>query len=199
MGSYRDRWQDDIIADIIEKGSTVLDLGCGNGDLLYRLINEKDVKGQGIEISPDSVEMCLKKRVPILQINIKDGVSFYNDNTFDYVILEETLQTLNEPIEGLKEMLRVGKFGIVSFPNFAYKNVGEFLIKNNRMPVTNWLPYQWHNTPNIHLCTLEDLNDWIALNDVKVKAGYGFTNGKVCELDENSKTEAEEILLILEA
>ena len=145
-----------IIASWIEPGSKVLDLGCGEGDLLYFLKKNKEVDGIGIEQAEAKVVQCIEKGLSILQGDINEEVTDYPDNTFDYVILSQTLQQVYEPAGLIQSLLRIGRKGIVSFPNFSHWRVRFQLLTSGYAPVTKQLPYDWHNTPNIRVITLRD-------------------------------------------
>lgn len=191
------RWQDDIIAGLIPEGSKVLDFGCGSGELLDRLIREKRVFGQGIEHDPENVFRCLERKIAVFQINFEKGLQFYGDGTFDYVILEDTIQTLKRPMAALKEMLRIGTYGIITCPNFAHWKVRRFLAAEGRMPKSRTLPYEWYDTPNIHLCTVKDIIEWINENGLRIAAGYSFSDNAVSVFSEEDDLLAEEVLLVV--
>ncbi len=157
-----------IILNIIEENSTVLDLGCGDGTLLKTLIEKKHVKGKGIEINQDSVISCLENGVCTIQGDIDEGLTQFSDKEYDYVVLNRTVQATEHPDFVIKEMLRVGKKGIVSFPNFAYWKVRFDLLLNGKMPVSKMLPYEWYNTPNIHLLTINDFFEFVKNNNIKI-------------------------------
>lgn len=197
-GEALPRWQDDTIINIIPAGASVLDLGCGDGHLIRRLSTEKDVQGQGVDLDSEAVLECVRHGVPVIQCDLDEGLKGFPDKRFDYVILEETLQTLQHPDEMLKEMLRVGNRGIVSFPNFAYWRVRVDLAAGGRMPVTEWLPYRWYDTPNIHLFTLADFLTWAKEHHVTVIEGYVLSEGEVRPLHEDDNLYAEEALLVIE-
>jgi methionine biosynthesis protein MetW len=145
-----------IIFDLIQSGSSVLDLGCGSGDLLNKLITEKNVQGHGIELVDDQILECVAKGVPVVHSDLDNGLDDYPDNCFDYVVLSQTIQQVRRPDETLKEMLRVGKVGIVGLLNFGYWRVRHYLAFQGEMPKSKVLPYEWYNTPNIHLSTIID-------------------------------------------
>lgn len=145
-----------VIARMIEPGAKVLDLGCGDGDLLMLLRDERQVQGRGLEISEEGIKACIAKGLTVAHTNIDDGLADYADKSFDYVILNQTLQAVLRPRVVLAEMLRVGKRGIVSFPNFAYWRVRMQFFFRGRMPVLDCLPYAWYDTPNIHHVTIND-------------------------------------------
>ncbi len=191
------RWQDDRIVREIPRGASVLDLGCGEGDLLARLIRRKGVRGQGVELSPAAVMRCVERGVPVFQTDLDQGLAGFPDRSFDYVVLEETLQTLHRPLEVLGEMLRVGRLGIVSFPNFAWWRIRMSLLVEGRMPTTDRLPYRWHDTPNIHLFTLQDFLDWVARERVTVVRAFAYDGGRVRPLQAGDTLNAEEALFFL--
>ncbi len=191
------RWEDDIIEREIADGSSVLDLGCGDGTLLRRLIDTRHVRGQGVEVDPANVARCVAIGAPVFQVDVEEGLRGLGENSFDYVILEETVQTLTRPVETLREM-RVGRRGIVSFPNFGYWRVRLDLMVRGRMPKTEWLPYHWYDTPNIHIFTLQDFLDQIAEEGIPVERGFVLREGVIDTLDAaNDNLAAEEVLMIL--
>lgn len=143
------------IAQWVRPDSRVLDLGCGDGALLAHLKQSKNVQGIGVEISDDRVLSCVKSGVHVIQQNLEDGLAMFDDQQFDTVVLSQTLQSMHNTEHILREMARVAREGIVSFPNFGYWPHGWSILRG-RMPVTGQMPYDWYNTPNIHLCTLKD-------------------------------------------
>jgi len=143
------------IASWIGPGSRVLDLGCGDGSLLDFLQRERGVSGYGIEIAPDNILRCLDTGVNVIQSDLDRGLSDFKSGSFDYVVMTETLQAMRYPHLVLREMLRVGREIIVTFPNFGHWRC-RLQIALGRMPVTEHLPNTWYNTPNIHMCTLRD-------------------------------------------
>ena len=145
-----------LIASWIEPGDRVLDLGCGEGSLLEYLIQQKKVTGSGIEQNESRVAKCIEKGLTVLQGDINEEVEDYPDNSFDYVILSQTLQQVYAPDDLIRSMLRIGKKGIVSFPNFSHWRVRLQLLMTGYAPVTKQLPYQWFDTPNIRVITLKD-------------------------------------------
>lgn len=176
-----------IITELVEDGARVLDLGCGDGELLKRLIDKKNVKGSGIEIDQESVIRALEKGLSIIQGDIDEGLKQFPDKSYDYVILNQTLQSTYNPVYVLEEMLRVGKKCVVSFPNFAYWKVRFYLLFNGRMPKSSILPFEWYNTPNIHLLTIKDfyalademsikIENAIFMNKARVKKSIEFTH-----------------------
>lgn len=145
-----------IISDWIKPGSHVLDLGCGDGTLLANLKTQKNVTGYGLEINDDYIAKCIHAGINVIHMNLNEGLSEFDNDSFDNVILSMTLQAMRRPDILLQEMLRVGTEGIVAFPNFGNWNARMQLMFKGRMPVTRCLPDEWYNTPNIHLCTIKD-------------------------------------------
>jgi len=150
------RFDLDVIASWIEPGARVLDLGCGEGSLLEYLIQHKKVIGSGIEKNESRVAKCIEKGLSVLQGDINQEVEDYPDNSFDYVILSQTLQQVYAPDDLIRSMLHIGKKVIVSFPNFGHWRVRLQLLMTGHAPVTKQLPYQWYDTPNIRVLTLKD-------------------------------------------
>lgn len=147
----------DIISEWIEPGSRVLDLGCGDGTLLSYLAKTRKVEGYGLEIDPQNVEQCIARGVSVIQTDLDEGLNdFFDDNSFNYVIMSQTLQAMRYPQKLLQEMMRVGEQGIVTFPNFGHWRTRIQLGLGGMMPVSSALPNEWYDTPNIHLCTLKD-------------------------------------------
>ncbi len=191
-------WHFDIIAREIPRASSVLDLGCGEGVLLGRMAEEKDARVQGVELDPDKVAVCVERGVPVIQADLDLGLKVFPDKSFDYVVLEETLQTLRHPDVILSEMRRVGKRGIVSFPNFGFWRVRLDLAVRGRMPVTGWLPYRWHQTPNIHLFTIRDFMDYAAENGMDVLSVHVLKDGEAKVFAKGDNLFAEEALVVFE-
>lgn len=145
-----------IIGEMIEAGSKVLDLGCGDGELLEWLADHKQVAGSGVEIQRELVQRAIARGVSVYQSDLEKGLADYPDKTFDYVILSQTLQQTLRPLHVLKEMLRVGKAAIVAFPNFGHWRVRWSHLVSGRAPRTALFPYEWYDSPNIHFLTVED-------------------------------------------
>lgn len=192
------RWQDDIIVDEIPRGASVLDLGCGDGELLGRLEKERGARGHGVEIDLATVLRAVRRGVSVLHADLGQGLHWFPDQCFDYVVLEETLQTLQNPRLVLSELLRVGGRGIVSFPNFAHWRVIVDLVAHGRMPVTARLPFPWYASENIHPFSLQDLLDWADASGVRVVSGHSHADGAVRPLRPEDNLHAEEVLVVLE-
>ena len=157
-----------LIASWIEPGAKVLDLGCGTGDLIYYLREEKHAHGIGIEHDEAKVTQCIEKGLSVLQGDINEEVLDYPDNAFDYVILSQTLQQVYQPLTLIHSILRIGKKGIVSFPNFSHWRIRFQLLLSGYAPITRQLPYQWYDTPNIRVITLKDFRKFIKENSFKL-------------------------------
>ncbi|MBM6579788.1 methionine biosynthesis protein MetW [Microvirga sp. BT689] len=145
-----------LVTDMVEPGSRVLDVGCGDGALLSLLRDRKGVDGRGIEISREGVNSCLAKGLAVIQGDADTDLADYPDDAFDYVILSQTIQATRQPKVVLEHLLRIGRRAIVSFPNFGHWRVRFDLGVRGRMPVTENMPYSWYDTPNIHFCTIRD-------------------------------------------
>jgi methionine biosynthesis protein MetW len=155
------RYDLQIIASWVEPGSKVLDLGCGEGDLLRYLIAQKGVLGTGIERNEDKVAHCIEKGLSVLKGDINEEVHDYPEERFDYVILSQTLQQVYEPAILIRAMLRIGRKGIVSFPNFSHWDIRRQVFFTGFAPISRQLPYQWYDTPNIRVITLKDFRKFV--------------------------------------
>lgn len=167
----------DAIAAWVAPRASVLDLGCGEGRLLKYLKQSREVRGYGIEISDANVLACVKNGVNVIQSDLETGLAGFDAGSFDYVILSQTLQAMRHTEEIIVEMLRVGRQGIVSFPNFGYWPQ-RLQIMLGRMPVSDVLPYLWYNTPNVHLCTLADFEDFCASHGVRILERIAMQEGR---------------------
>ncbi|MBE0622674.1 MAG: methionine biosynthesis protein MetW [Burkholderiales bacterium] len=157
----------DAIAAWVSPGASVLDLGCGEGLLLKYLQQSRDVRGYGIDISDANVLACVKNSVNVIQSDLETGLAGFDAGSFDFVILSQTLQAMRHTEEIITEILRVGRQGIVSFPNFGYWPQ-RLQIMRGRMPLSDALPYLWYDTPNVRLCTLSDFEEFCATHGVRI-------------------------------
>lgn len=160
-----------LIAEMVAPRSHVLDVGCGDGALLQLLAREKQADGRGVEISREGVNECVAKGLSVIQGDADTDLADYPDDSFDYVILSQTLQATRRPREALANMLRIGRRAIVSFPNFGHWRVRVQLAFRGRMPVTGNLAYSWHDTPNIHLCTIRDFVELVEALGAHIERG----------------------------
>lgn len=147
-----------IVANWVQPNTQVLDLGCGDGSLLKQLQNELGVHAYGLEINADHILKCVQNGINVIEQDIEKGLSNFEDKRFDTVIMSQAIQTLQKPDQALSEMLRIGRECIVTFPNFGHWKARLHLAFNGRMPVSDLLPYEWYNTPNIHFCTFKDFD-----------------------------------------
>ncbi|WP_188149467.1 methionine biosynthesis protein MetW [Teredinibacter waterburyi] len=148
-----------VIKDWVAPNSRVLDLGCGDGSLLQQLTASKNIHGYGIEISSENILRCVENGVNVIEQNIDQGLSNFDDQSFDTVIMSQTIQTMHHPDKVLMEMLRVGRQCIITLPNFGHWKARWYLTVKGRMPVSDLLPFEWYNTPNIHFCTIHDFDE----------------------------------------
>lgn len=158
-----------VISGWISSGASVLDLGCGDGELLELLIREKQVRAQGIELSDQAIQKCIAGGLSVFQEDIDTGLSEYGDKSFDYVILNQTFQQVKKPDFVLKEALRVGNKTIVGFPNFVNASARFQIFFKGRVPVTKSLPYEWYDTPNLHFLGIADFISYCRKRGIKVK------------------------------
>jgi methionine biosynthesis protein MetW len=164
------------IARLVPQGARVLDLGCGSGELLAHLMAEKACTGYGVEIDDAKVHACLTRGVNVLQLNLEDGLSMFEDQSFDVVLQIDTLQHLRNAQTMLLETVRVGRIGVVAFPNFAHWP-NRMSVLQGRMPVTKRLPYQWYDTPNIRVGTFADFEVLARRNGLTVQESFGLHEG----------------------
>ena len=148
----------EIIQNWIEPGSRVLDLGCGDGSLLHDLKSTKQIHEIGLEIDPDNMEKSIFNGINVIQQDLDRGLENFQSHSFDTVLLAQTLQALSNPAELVDDMLRIGKNGIITFPNFGNWKSRLYLFTRGRMPVSKFMPHQWYDTPNIHFCTVKDFD-----------------------------------------
>lgn len=168
------------VAALVPRGSRVLDLGCGDGALLDHLIRERGCSGYGIEIDDANVQACLARGVDVIQLNLEDGLAMFDDASFDVVLQLQTLQHLRNTETMLRETARVGRMGIVSFPNFAHWP-NRWSVLQGRMPVTRALPYEWYDTPNIRVTTFADFVELARRSGLRITQRFGLQEGRRVE------------------
>lgn len=168
-----------VIADWIEEKVSVLDLGCGEGDLLDYLIEKKGVFGIGIDIDKNKMLSAVRKGIPVVEYDLNKLFPFVRDESFDYVILSQTIQELYRPDKVIDEMMRIGKYAILSFPNFGNYKIRLSLLFSGRMPKSKVLPYSWYDTPNIHLLTYLDFKDYCKKKGYKIIRKIFIANNKI--------------------
>jgi methionine biosynthesis protein MetW len=169
-----------IIAANVRPGARVLDVGCGDGDLLAVLRDERQCDARGMEIDSASVANCVARGLSVIQGDADSDLAIYPDQSFDYAILSQTLQTTHRPDQVLEHLLRIGGKAFVSFPNFAHWRVRLSLLWNGRMPVTRLLPVAWYETPNIHHVTVADFRDLVATRGITVEESWYLSGDKLC-------------------
>ena len=166
------------LANLVPRGSRVLDLGCGNGAFLSLLQSERGCTGYGVEIDDANVLACVQRGVSVIQLNLEQGLSMFEDQSFDVVLQIDTLQHLRNAETMLRETARVGRMGVVAFPNFAHWP-NRWSVLTGRMPVTKRLPYQWYDTPNIRVGTYSDFALLAQKNDLRITDAFGLHQGRV--------------------
>jgi methionine biosynthesis protein MetW len=181
-----DRTTMDVIARLVPQGSRVLDLGCGDGALLEQLQRERGCTGYGVEIDDANVLACAKRGVNVIQLNLDEGLSMFDDSSFDVVLQVDTLQNLRNAETMLVETARVGRTGIVAFPNFAHWP-NRLAILRGRMPVTKRLPYQWYDTPNIRVGTFKDFEVLATKNKLAILDAFGLQDGREVRVLPNAR------------
>ncbi|MDE1853475.1 MAG: methionine biosynthesis protein MetW [Thaumarchaeota archaeon] len=167
-----------IISDWIRQGASVIDLGCGDGELLSILVQEKNVRAQGIEIDEQAIYECVAKGLSVLHEDFEAGLSGYPDDSFDYVVMNGSLQQVKKPDPVFREALRVGKSLIVGFPNFSHYSSRFQILLRGKVPVTPSLPYHWYDTPNLHFLSISDFADYCKLRGIRIQAFAFVGKGK---------------------
>ena len=157
-----------VIADLIDKNSRVLDVGCADGVLMEFLRDNKNIDIRGLEISKDKVQKCIKKGLTVIEGNAEKDLKQFPNKSFDYVVLSQTLQAFLDPELVISELLRVGKKAIVTIPNFGYWKIRLHLLTKGTMPITKTLPDEWYNTPNLHMCTIKDFVSFVKSRNFKI-------------------------------
>ena len=175
-----------VISELIDKNSKVLDVGCGNGDLIKYLQEKTTTNIRGLEISKSSVQNCLSKGLTVIEGNAENDLYQFPKQSFDFVILSQTLQAFLNPEEVLKQLMRVGKKVIITIPNFGYWRIRINLLLKGTMPVTKNLPYAWYNTPNLHMCTIKDFFDFCRERKIKIFKTLSLSNNNLTQITANN-------------
>ena len=178
-----------VIVDLVPPGSSVLDLGCGDGHLMDLLATRKAAKVQGIEIDEQAIYQCVAKGLSVFHGDLDTGLVDFSDQSFDFVILDQTLQQLEKPDEVLADALRVGKRTIVGFPNFAHYSARLQMLFHGRSPVTPFLPYQWHDTPNLRFFSTLDFFDYCRQKQIKIEKAVYLSAKRVLGLMPNLRSQ----------
>ena len=175
-----------VIADLLPNNTRVLDVGCGDGALMDFLVKEKNIEVRGLELNQDNVQECIYKGLPVIQGNAETELYQFPKQSFDYVVLSQTLQAFYQPDKVLRELLRIGKSVVVSIPNFGYWKVRTSLLLFGKMPVTKTLPNTWFNTPNLHMCTIKDLFNYCEDQNITIKKVIGVNENKISIIKKNN-------------
>jgi methionine biosynthesis protein MetW len=166
--SATDRLDYSVIGKWIAKDSWVLDMGCGSGSLLEYLIREKNIRGMGIDVNQQKIVSCIARGIPVIQQDLNEDMDNFKDNSYDYAILSQTLQVMHHPDRLILDTVRIAKYGIVSFPNFAHASVRLKFGATGKMPKSKSLPFEWYDTPNIHNFTVKDFRRFCRENGIEI-------------------------------
>jgi len=172
-----------IISNLIPNQARILDVGCGDGSLMQSLIQEKNIDARGIELEEENVKKCISKGLSVIEGNAENELGQFPDKSFDFVILSQTLQAFYNPENVLDHLLRIGKYVIVSIPNFGYWKVRTSLLFFGRMPVTKSLPNTRYNTPNLHMCTIKDFYEFCGDKNIKIEKIIGINDEKISSIN----------------
>lgn len=172
-----------IISNLIPNQARILDVGCGDGSLMQSLIQEKNIDARGIELEEENVKKCISKGLSVIEGNAENELGQFPNKSFDFVILSQTLQAFYNPENVLDHLLRIGKYVIVSIPNFGYWKVRTSLLFFGRMPVTKSLPNTWYNTPNLHMCTIKDFYEFCGDKNIKIEKIIGINDEKISSIN----------------
>jgi len=175
-----------VIADLLPNNTRVLDVGCGDGSLMNLLEKEKNIEVRGLELEKNNVQECIYKGLPVIQGDAETELYQFPNQSFDYVVLSQTLQAFYNPDKVLKELLRIGKSVIVSIPNFGYWKVRTSLLFFGKMPMTKTLPYSWYNTPNLHMCSIKDLFNYCDKENINIRKVIGVNEDKISLIKKNN-------------
>ena len=186
MRNLKMKLEDDVLAGLIDINSRVLDVGCGDGSLLLHLKKNKRVDGRGIEIDQKRVQESVAKGLAVIEGDAEKDLINYPDNSFDFAILNQSLQQFYDPRVVLNELLRIAKNAIVTIPNFGYWKVRINLLFQGTMPVTKTLPNTWYNTPNLHMCTIKDFYNLCKLDNIKIIKSISVSGGKISNIQKGN-------------
>ena len=175
-----------VIADLIEKDKKVLDVGCADGTLMKFLKDNKNINIRGLEISKEKVQECIAKGLTVIEGNAEKDLKQFPDKSFDYVVLSQTLQAFLNPELVINELLKVGKKVIVTIPNFGYWRVRLQLLFKGTMPVTENLPHEWYNTPNLHMCTIKDFYNFCSSKNIKIFKSIALKKSRISEINKSN-------------
>ena len=172
MATMIKRFDHQVIFGIVEQGSKVLDLGCGNGDLLQLLAERRGAKAQGVELNTDAIHACVEKGLSVFHSDIDSGLPYYPDQSFDYVILNQSLQEVKKVETVISEALRIGKRAIIGFPNFAHFEARTLMFFGGRAPIASSLPYEWHSTPNLRFLAIKDFKSFCKARGYEILSAH---------------------------
>ena len=175
-----------VIADLLKNNTRVLDVGCGDGSLMNLLNRDKNIEVRGLELNQDNVQQCINKGLPVIQGNAETELHQFPNQSFDYVILSQTLQAFLDPEGVIHQLLRIGKKSIVTIPNFGHWKVRLHLLLKGTMPVTKNLPNEWYNTPNLHMCTIKDFVNFCEQRKIKLFSSLSLRNEKVSSINKKN-------------
>ena len=177
------RFEDDVLAGLIDINSRVLDVGCGDGNLLLHLKKNKKVDGRGIEIDQKKVQESVAKGLAVIEGDAEKDLISYPNSSFDFAILNQSLQQFYDPRKVMNELLRIAKKAIITIPNFGYWKVRLQLVLRGTMPVTKNLPYTWYNTPNLHMCTIKDFYNLCRLDNITIEKSISVSSDKISNIE----------------
>jgi len=180
------RFEDDVLAGLIDINSRVLDVGCGDGNLLLHLKKNKKVDGRGIEIDQKKVQESVAKGLAVIEGDAEKDLISYPNSSFDFAILNQSLQQFYDPRRVMNELLRIAKKAIITIPNFGYWKVRLQLIMQGTMPITKNLPYTWYNTPNLHMCTIKDFYNLCKLDNITIEKSISVTSDKISNIQKGN-------------
>jgi len=182
MRNLKMKFEDDVLAGLIDINSRVLDVGCGDGNLLLHLKKNKKVDGRGIEIDQKKVQESVAKGLAVIEGDAEKDLISYPNNSFDFAILNQSLQQFYDPRKVMNELLRIAKKAIITIPNFGYWKVRLQLVLRGTMPVTKNLPYTWYNTPNLHMCTIKDFYNLCRLDNITIEKSISVSSDKISNI-----------------